>query len=429
MHDPSPPAQLSAENEPEPVHPTKPVSQINTTQILTAARAQLLKQLILGISLILIAFNLRPLFASLSVLLPDMLRQDALTPSQAGYLTTLPVLCLGIFAPLAPWLSHRSGYKRTLLIVMLLLTIGTAMRGMGSILLLFLGSAIAGAAIAIGNVLLPAVVKKEFPSTPALMTGLYTMALCAGAAGAAAGTLPLVQSLSISWGTGLALWALPAAIVMLLWLPYAIPSDPARFLGQYKVSGLWRDSLAWQVTFFMGSQSALGYSVFGWLVPILVERGLDGVEAGLILSFSIIVQLVACLVLPSISVRFKSQSLINVILALAAAIGFLGLLFGPLDWVWEFSALQGIGQGGLFALALTVIVLRSPDSHVATHLSSMAQSIGYILAALGPLLIGLLYSMTNSFAASGWLFSAICLISAISGWGAGRALLVRARSS
>ncbi|MXS84352.1 MFS transporter [Nitrosomonas sp. HPC101] len=380
----------------------------------------------LGFGLILISFNLRPLFASLSVLLPDMLHQQILTVSQAGYLTTLPVLCLGIFAPLAPWLSQRIGNKRTLLVVMVLLTAGTAIRGLGDLLPLFLGSAVAGMAIAIGNVLLPAIVKKEFPHAPALMTGLYTMALCAGAAVAAAGTLPLVRSLETTWAVGLALWALPAGLVMLLWLPYAIAPERVRRSRSLQVAGLWRDSLAWQVTCFMGLQSALGYSVFGWIVPILHDRGLDGVQAGLVLSVSIIVQLIACFVLPSLAVRFRNQSLINTAMALAAAIGFLGMLFGPIELVWEFSVLQGIGQGGLFALALTVIVLRSPDSYIAAHLSSMAQSVGYTMAALGPLLIGVLHSLTGGYAASGWLFTALCLGAAISGWGAGRAMLVQA---
>lgn len=380
----------------------------------------------LGFGLVLIAFNLRPLFASLSVLLSDMLHQQVLTSSQAGYLTTLPVLCLGIFAPLAPWLSRRIGNNRALLVVMLLLTVGTAIRGLGDIVPLFLGSAIAGMAIAIGNVLLPAIVKKEFSRSPALMTGSYTMALCAGAAAAAAGTLPLVRSLETTWATGLALWALPAGIVLLLWTPYAITAERTQPDKQLQIKGLWRDSLAWQVTFFMGLQSALGYSIFGWIVPILHDRGLEEVQAGLILSVSIIVQLIACFILPSLAVRCRNQSLINATLALTAAIGFLGMLLGPVNWVWEFSVLQGIGQGGLFALALTVIVLRSPDSRIATHLSSMAQSVGYTMATLGPLLIGILHSLTGDYTTSGWLFTMLCLGAAISGWGAGRAKLVQA---
>lgn len=380
----------------------------------------------LGFGLVLIAFNLRPLFASLSVLLSDMLHQQVLTSSQAGYLTTLPVLCLGIFAPLAPWLSRRIGNNRALLVVMLLLTVGTAIRGLGDIVPLFLGSAIAGMAIAIGNVLLPAIVKKEFSRSPALMTGSYTMALCAGAAAAAAGTLPLVRSLETTWATGLALWALPAGIVLLLWTPYVITAERTQPDKQLQIKGLWRDSLAWQVTFFMGLQSALGYSIFGWIVPILHDRGLEEVQAGLILSVSIIVQLIACFILPSLAVRCRNQSLINATLALTAAIGFLGMLLGPVNWVWEFSVLQGIGQGGLFALALTVIVLRSPDSRIATHLSSMAQSVGYTMATLGPLLIGILHSLTGDYTTSGWLFTMLCLGAAISGWGAGRAKLVQA---
>lgn len=163
--------------------------------------------ILLGLSLMLIAFNLRPLFASLSVLLPDIIGSTSLSSAGAGYLTTLPVLCLGLFAPLAPRISQRVGPERTLLAVLFFLTVGTAMRGMGGMAALFIGSALAGAAIATGNVLLPSVVKRDFPHQAALMTGLYTMALCGGAASAAAFTLPIAHFFDDSWAAGLVVWA------------------------------------------------------------------------------------------------------------------------------------------------------------------------------------------------------------------------------
>jgi len=385
-------------------------------------------QLLLGLSLMLIAFNLRPLFASLSVMLPDLLQGTALTSVSAGYLTTLPVLCLGVFAPLAPLLGQRIGPERTLLLALLMLTLGTGLRGLGDIYSLFLGTAIAGAAIAVGNVLLPSVVKRDFPTIPGLMTGLYTMALCGGAASAAALTLPMARYLGGSWTAGLAVWALPAGLVLLIWAPRALRGGVLRQQSRRRVQGLWRDPLAWQVTFFMGLQSALAYCVFGWVAPILMERGLDGVQAGLVLSVSIMVQVLTCLLVPSFAARRKDQRLVNAALALTAAAGLLGLLLAPLSTIWGWAVLQGIGQGGLFAMAMTVIVLRSPDFHVAAHLSGMSQGVGYILAAFGPLLVGVLHSATGSYAASGWLFAAIGVCGALNGWGAGRPILVKARA-
>src|SRR5690606_9314186 len=134
-----------------------------------------------------------------------LLQGTGLTSISAGYLTTLPVLCLGAFAPLAPMLAQRIGPERTLLLALLVLAVGTGLRGLGSIEALFVGTAMGGAAIAVGNVLLPSVVKRDFPKAPALMTGLYTMALCGGAATAAALTLPMATMLDISWEGGLAM--------------------------------------------------------------------------------------------------------------------------------------------------------------------------------------------------------------------------------
>ncbi len=387
-----------------------------------------LARLLLGISLVLIALNLRPLFSSASALLPEIRTELGLSAAGASLLTTVPVACLGVFSPLAPRLAARFGAERTLLVAVALLALGTALRGFQSVPLLFVGTALAGACIAIGNVLLPGLVKRDFPDKAALMTGFYTMALCAGAAGAAGLTLPIETALGGSLGATLAIWAIPAAMVGLLWLPQALGSRGKPAKTTYRVEGLWRDRLAWQVTLFMGLQSALAYCVFGWLAPIIRDRGIDGVTAGAIVSLSVMVQAASCIISPQIAVRGKDQRLIHVSLAAIAVIGLLGLLFAPLWTVWPFAILQGIGQGGLVAVALTAVVLRSPDQHVAAHLSGMAQFVGYTLAAIAPLLVGIIRDWTGSFAATSVVFVAFGLGAAINGWGAGRALHVNVRT-
>ncbi len=383
---------------------------------------------LLAVSLVLIAFNLRPVFSSASALLPEIRSELGLSAFGASLLTTVPVVCLGLFSPLAPRLAQRIGAERTLLFAVFLLATGTALRGLSSVPLLFFGTALAGACIAIGNVLLPGLVKRDFPDRAALMTGFYTMALCAGAAGAAGLSLPVEKAFGGALGAALAFWALPAFAVALIWLPQALRSaKPAKGSGT-RIEGLWRDRLAWQVTLFMGLQSALAYCVFGWLVPILRERGIDGVTAGAIVSVSVMVQAASCIVSPQIAVRNRDQRLINVALAVIAVVALLGILFAPLSTIWIWAILQGIGQGGLIALAMTAIVLRSPDSHVAAHLSGMAQFVGYLLAAIGPLLVGLTRSWSGSFSATALLFVAIGLGAAINGWGAGRLAYVDVRS-
>ncbi|OWO96947.1 cyanate transporter [Rhizobium esperanzae] len=380
--------------------------------------------LLLGASLVLIAFNLRPVFSSASALLPEIRSELGLSALDASLLTTLPVVCLGVFSPLAPRLAQRIGTERTLLGVLLLLALGTALRGLFSVPLLFIGTALAGACIAVGNVLLPGLVKRDFPTRAALMTGFYTMALCAGAAGAAGLTLPIEHALGGSLGGALAAWALPALAVGLIWLPQVLRSGGGARRNGFRVDGLWRDRLAWQVTLFMGLQSALAYCVFGWLVPILRERGLDGVTAGAIVSLSVMVQAASCLVVPHIAVRGRDQRLINAGLCGVAVMALLGLLFAPLSSVWLWAVLQGIGQGGLIAAAMTTIVLRSRDPDVAAHLSGMAQCVGYLLAAIGPLIVGLIRGWTGSFSWCAVLFIALGLGAAINGWRAGRALEV-----
>mgnify|MGYP000612919358 FL=1 len=385
-------------------------------------------RLLLGASLVLIAFNLRPVFSSASALLPEIRDQFGLSATATSLLTTLPVLCLGLFSPLAPKLARQIGTERTLLAILFLLALGTAMRGLSSVPLLFLGTALAGACIAVGNVLLPGLVKRDFPDKAALVTGWYTMALCAGAAAAAGLTIPLQEALGGSVNAALAVWALPALVVGFLWFPQVLATRKRAKGDSYVVRGMWRDRTAWHVTLFMGLQSALAYCVFGWLVPILRARGLDGVTAGAIVSVSVMIQAGACLIAPHLAVRGKDQRLINTGLCVIAVGALLGLLFAPLSTVWIWAVLQGIGQGGLIAVALTVIVLRTADPHAAAQLSGMAQCVGYTLAAIGPLIVGLIRGWTGSFAWSAVLFVALGLGAAVNGWFAGRAVHVKAET-
>lgn len=382
--------------------------------------------LFVGVCLILIAFNLRPLFPSLSVLLPEVAQALGMSGAVAGYLTTLPVLCLGLFAPFASTLADRHGAERVLLLVLLLIGAGTLLRAWDDIMLLFLGTAVAGAGIALGNVLLPSVVKRDFHDRVALMTALFTMALCGGAAMAAAFTVPLAQQ-GGSWRFGLAIWALPAIAIALLWLPHAMRMPGHIGASRPPPVRLWHDGLAWQVACFVGLQAALAYCVVGWMAPILRWRGLDGVTAGYYVSISVMVQVATCLLVPPLAVRFRSQSLLNAGLSLLAAVAFVGIVLGPIAVLPALVLLQGFGQGGLFAIAMTVIILRSPDPRAAASLSGMSQAIGYALAAVGPMLVGMLYSATGSYAACAWLFGFMGLAAIVSGWAAGRPLFVSPR--
>jgi CP family cyanate transporter-like MFS transporter len=384
---------------------------------------------LLGLSLILIAANLRPLFGSLSVVLPEIMRDTGLSASGASLLTTLPILCLGLFAAPTPALARRWGAERVLLLALLLIAVGTALRLAGTLPMLFASAVLAGAGIAMGNVLLPGLVKRSFAHCAALMTGLYTLAICGGAASATALTVPLEKmAFGGAWASALAFWALPAGFVLLLWAPQALRTRAQPLAGAAHGGSLWRDALAWRVTAFMGLQSALAYIVMGWLSPLLRERGIDSASAGFIVAASILTQLLTCLVLPSSAARCRDQRALAVGLSLLILIALLGLMVGPLGGRWIWAVLLGCGQGGAFALALSLIVMRSGSAHVTAQLSAMAQGWGYVLAAFGPLLFGVLREWTGSYSATGWLVALLVMAMAWSGWGAGRDALVQPRT-
>lgn len=389
----------------------------------------LARQWLLGISLILIAFNLRPVFGSISVLLPEVMRDTGMGPTGASLLTTLPLLCLGVFAMPAPALARRFGPERVLLGSLLLICVGTLLRGTGHLGMLFVSTAMAGAGIAVGNVLLPGLVKRDFARHAAMMTGLYTVAVCSGASSSTAFTVPLERNVFHGqWALTLAAWALPAALVLLLWAPQALAARPLPAHAQARGGSLWHDKLAWQVLGFMGLQSALAYIVMGWLAPLLRERGLDGAEAGYVVAVSILVQLGSCLLTPPFAARCRDQRALAVATAVVTCTAMLAFVFAPLEGRWMWAVLLGLGQGASFALALTLIVLRSPDPVATAQLSAMAQGGGYMLASAGLLLAGLLRGWTGSFESSAILFVLVSLAMAWCGWGAGRHMLVKPRA-
>lgn len=382
-------------------------------------------RLVLAASLVLVSLNLRPVFSSLAALMPEVRQATGASPATASLLTTTPVLCLGLFAAAAPALARRFAAERVVFVLLLTLAAGTALRGFGTVPALLAGSVIAGASIAVVNVLLPGLVKRDFPDRVAAMTGLYSMALSAGAACAAALTVPIEHRLHGSWAGALASWGLPALAVAILWAPQAARAVPARRAAARPRRSLWRDRLAWQVTLFMGLQSALAYSIFGWLAPLLRARGLDAASAGYVVFLSVMAQTVSCLASPSLATRGRDQRPVSLTLAAFAVAGFLGCLFAPLSSVWAWAGLQGLGQGGLIAVALTVIVLRSPDAVTAARLSSMAQSAGYGLAAFGPLIVGLIFTATGSPQATALPIVLLGAGVALAAWGAGQDRLLR----
>lgn len=363
------------------------------------------------LALLLVALNLRPVLSSLGTVLPQL----GLSATAAGWLSTLPVACLGLFAPLAPLLARRLGLGWAIRLALLAVLMGALLRGQGSAPALFAGMVLAGGGIGVAGVLLPGIVKRDYPGRAGLMTGCYTMALCLGAALAAGTTVPLAHRFG-SAPLALAFWALPALVALLLWRY----GDQRLASSSDRPKPLWHAPLAWQVTLFMGLQSSLAYTVFAWLPSMLASRGLSPEAAGWLTSVSILVQAPAALLAPSISHLGRDQRLPVLVAMLMTLAGLMLVLLAGPQWLWPAGVVLGIGQGASFGLALALIVLRSSDAQVAARLSGMAQGLGYALAALGPLAVGAWQEAFGSWTAVAPLLAAIALFATGFGLMAGR---------
>ena len=374
---------------------------------------------LLGLGLMLIAFNLRPALSSVGPLLPQIRAEAGLSPFGAGLLTTLPVLALGVFGPLGPRVAGRIGADRATLAFLLVLAAGLALRGVGTLPALFLGSVVAAAGIGVVGVLLPGLVKRDFPDRVGSMTGLYTTVLCLGAAFGAGASVPFARVTGAGFSGALMAWAAPALAAALVWALLARGARTGTAVVR-PAPGLWRDPLAWRVTGFMGLQSSLAYVVFGWFAAALQERGLSAVDAGFVTSVSVAAQAITALAVPTLAARTRDQRGFAAAVALTPPMAFAVALFGPPGLLWPSAIVLGLGLGGCIGLALTLIVLRAPDAHTAARLSAMAQGVGYCLASLGPLAIGIARQATGGWGVALVVYAGLALAALACGLGAGR---------
>jgi len=374
-------------------------------------------RILLGLALMLVAFNLRPALSTIGPLLATIRESTGLSAGGAAILTTLPVLCLGIACALAAPLIRRIGPDLAVLVGATILAAGLTLRGLGGLVPLFAGTALAAIGIGLDNVLLPALVKRDFSGSGGLMTGLYTMTLCLGAAAGAGAAVPVEHALGGGWPSALAVWALPALVAAFLWIPFARRTASTRAPSAGR---LLRDPLAWWVTGFMGLQSSLAYTLFGWLPLLLQARGLSALDAGLYASLMTLVQAPGALITAMLAARARDQRAWIVAIPGLTAAAFLALAFGPETLRIPAACVLGFGIGGCFGLGLTLIVLRSADAASAAGLSAMAQGIGYTGACLGPLAFGLAHEATGGWGLAGGLFVTIAVAAILVGQAAGR---------
>ena len=378
--------------------------------------------LVLGI--VLLAANLRPALTSVAPLIGQIRTDTGISNGVAGLLTGLPLLAFSALSPIAPRLARRFGMEQVLLASLLVLASGILLRSAGAVAALFLGTAILGAAIAAGNVLLPSLVKREFPERTGLMTSTYSTALAVSAAIAAGTSFPIAHQVGgIGWRGALALWALLALVAAVAWFPQIRSADPMNTStgNARRVTSLWRSVLAWQVTLFMGLQALGYYVVLTWLPEILQEEvGVSAAQAGWMLALAQVVVIPAMFLAPVLADRSPSQYSVVVVAVTLTGAGTLGLLVAASTATVLWIILLGLGQGACFSLALTFFALRAPDSEHAATLSGMAQSVGYLLAAGGPFLFGLLRDVTHAWTVPLTLLVAFTVCLLITGLGAAR---------
>ena len=356
----------------------------------------ILKRALLVIAFTLAALNLRPALANVSPLLNEIRADLGLSAAAAGAITTVMVLCLGVLSPSAPVLVRRFGLDRTLLIALVVLTAGIALRSTDGVVCLYLGAAVAGTAIAVMNVIMPGVVKERFPTRIGLFTGIYTSALVAGAAAGSALMVPLEER--YGWRVAAGSAAALAFLAAVLWYPHVqrgpAPLQPVE-PGRYR--RLLGRPVTWYVTGFLGVQSMTFYLMLAWLPTVFRDAGLSAVDAGNLLGLTNFVQIAATLAMPQIAARARTQAPHAVLSTMLTLTGFAAVMVAPTTVPWLWMIILGLGQGSTISLALLIITLRAPDPTSVTALSAVAQSVGYVFAAAGPVIIGLLHELTGGW--------------------------------
>ncbi len=378
------------------------------------------RQALLIAGIVLIALNLRPALASVGPLIADIRADTGLSNTALGLLTTLPLLGFGAVSVLTPLVTRRIGIERTLAVALLALAAGLLLRIAPSIVLLYAGTAMAGVSIAFGNVLLPSLVRRDFPRRTGPMTSLYSSAMGLGATLAAGISVPVAMQLG--WRNSLGTWAALAIAALLVWLPQlrdrTLPQHEVSF--RQAMADLGRSAIAWEVAVFMGMQSLTFYVLLAWLPEMLQTMGYDADAAGWLLALSQATGLIGSTIFPTLAARTPDQRRHVALLGVLELVALVGLVVGSPSLVWLWVGLIGVVLGGTFGLALLFIVVRTRDAQTSTELSGMAQSVGYLIAATGPTLFGFLHDALDGWSAPMLFLFLVLAAKLFSGIGAAR---------
>lgn len=382
------------------------------------ARSSRRLTVILVLGVVLVAMNLRAAVTSLGSLLTEVSAGLGLSGTLAGVVTMLPALSFAGFGIATPFLARRYPPARILVAAMVVLAVGYVLRAATSSAAVFLlCSALALSGIAVANVLLPALVRQRFPRRVGLMTGVYTMSLVFGTAAGAAAAVPIAE-LAGSWRVGLGSWALLAVVATLPWLAAAFRPGGARGVGATGLGGGLggeasggpgatptparvrpaRTGLGWAMGTYFGTQAMNGYAIMGWLPNLFRDAGFEPTYAGLLLAGVTGVGVPLALAVPWAAAHVPDLRPLVLLLTASTGVAYAGLLVSPAGPELLWVLLLAVGQAA-FPLGLAMIGLRARTSEGTVSLSAFTQSIGYLLAGLGPLLVGVLYEVSGGWTA------------------------------
>ncbi|EHO06619.1 MFS transporter [Myroides odoratimimus] len=363
-----------------------------------------MKKLLMLLGIIFIASNLRAPLTSVGPVISEISKSLALSNTTAGLVTTIPLMAFGFLSSMVPKISRRYGMELVLLGSLILLSIGLVIRPYGSLVTLFLGAALVGIAITVGNVLMPAYIKSNYQKNVGTMMGIYSVAMNLTAALAAGFSISLGKFTEMGWKGSIGVWLVLSIATILIWLPQvkkkqAIEGSNKGFTEEKKVN-MYSSKLAWAVTVFMGVQSLLFYCLAAWLPKVAITWGIPKEDAGWLLSYMQFAQLPMTFIGAIIASKLSNQKLLAIGTGVLFAIGIAGLLIFKVNMIALWCVLIGTASGLAFSLSMLFFVLRTSSTTQAAELSGMAQSIGYLIAACGPPVFGALFDVTQSWSMS-----------------------------
>ena len=382
--------------------------------------------LLLVTGLLLVACSMRSPITGVGAVLGPISADVGLGPSTAGVLTSLPLVAFAVASAVVPRVAGRLGVVPALVSALVLLALGAGLRWVPGAVPLFAGTLAIGVAIAVTNVLLPVVVRMRFPARVALVTSGYVVLMQVAGSIASGLTVPAADHLAGGWRTALALWGLPAVLAALCWAPLLRGGRERPVAGATRAPTPWRSPLAWAVTAFMGAQSVVFYSLLTWLPTVLADRsGLDAARGGWVLALLQAAGVAAGLLVPLLAGRTVARTRrVMVGVSLCSVLGVLALL--ALPGVPAVGAVGvGLGTGGAIVLALAAMSARAADAEGAVALSGMAQSGGYLAAALGPVVVGAVHAASGSWTVPLLLVALAGAVQVVAASGAGRDAVVQ----